>query len=340
MANPSHSTARETLAKPTRVLFVGAGAVGQLVGMHAQQAGAHVSYFVRPKYMGEVTRGFTFHEHRTLTKAPAPHTMVPDAVLTDLSELQDEHFDQVYLCMSSTALRRGDWFEHFADHLGADVLISFQPGPEDRTFLLRHWPAEFLLMGMIGFVAYQAPLPGESLPADTLAYWHPPASKSMLSGDPVVRDQAYKLLRRGGMPIDKTDDVPLSAGLATAFLSTFLIGLELEGWSWASVRRGPRLRQVTAAQREAIKIMANHHHIKPPPWRSLLRAGPTALAIGLAPRVTPFDLEVYFRYHFTKVGDQTRDTVKTYLALADIQGVSATALRDLYEELVMGAQSS
>lgn len=340
MADPSHSTRREPLAKPTRVLFVGAGAVGQLVGWHASRAGAHISYYVRPKYAQEVARGFTFHEHRTVSAAPPPHTLTPDAVLTGLGDLADTHFDQVYLCMSSTALRRGDWFEHFAAALNADVLISFQPGPEDQAFLERHWPAEFLIMGMIGFVAYQAPLPQESLPQDTLAFWHPPSSKSMVSGDPIVRDQVYKLLRRGEMPIDRTESVPRSAGLATAFLSTFLIGLELEGWSWKAVRSGGRLGQVTAAQREALKIMALHHHIAPPPWRALLRAGPTALAVGLAPRLTPFDLEVYFRYHFTKVGDQTRDTVKTYLALADVQGVSAPALRDLYEELVMGPQSS
>ena len=44
-----------------RVLVVGAGAVGQVYGRHAQLAGADVTFFVREKYRDEVTRGFTMY---------------------------------------------------------------------------------------------------------------------------------------------------------------------------------------------------------------------------------------------------------------------------------------
>jgi hypothetical protein len=46
----------------------------------------------------------------------------------------------------------------------------------------------------------------------------------------------------------------------------------------------------------------------------------------LASWAMPFDVETYLRVHFTKVGDQTRDFLRTYLALGRSGGQRTDAL--------------
>ena len=52
-----------------------------------------------------------------------------------------------------------------------------------------------------------------------------------------------------------------------------------------------------------------------------------ALALALARPLTPFDLEAYLSFHFTKVGPQTRLMLETYARLAEKSALSSAALR-------------
>jgi len=53
------------------------------------------------------------------------------------------------------------------------------------------------------------------------------------------------------------------------------------------------------------------------------------LALAVAPRLMPLDLETYLRVHFTKVGDQTRDFLRTYTSLGEAAGLPTGALARL-----------
>ena len=47
-----------------RVCIVGAGAVGQVYGLHLQRGGAEVSFLVRDKYAEETAAGMVLHPLR------------------------------------------------------------------------------------------------------------------------------------------------------------------------------------------------------------------------------------------------------------------------------------
>ena len=97
-----------------RVLMVGAGAVGATYGYHFARGGARVSYFVRPKYAGEVRSGLTLFRHGPFGRLSTPRVerFQPHAVLSTEAEVAERRFDQVWLTMSSTALR-GPWLAPF-----------------------------------------------------------------------------------------------------------------------------------------------------------------------------------------------------------------------------------
>ena len=58
----------------------------------------------------------------------------------------------------------------------------------------------------------------------------------------------------------------------------------------------------------------------------ILRPLPVRVALALARPLTPFDLEAYLNFHFTKVGPQTRLMLQTYARHAEEAGLSKSAL--------------
>ena len=66
----------------------------------------------------------------------------------------------------------------------------------------------------------------------------------------------------------------------------------------------------------------------------LVTSAPVLWLVGaLMPWLAPFDLETYFRYHFTKVGDQTRLMLATYRERAAARGSDHDALDRLLAAL-------
>jgi 2-dehydropantoate 2-reductase len=57
------------------------------------------------------------------------------------------------------------------------------------------------------------------------------------------------------------------------------------------------------------------------------------VALTLARPLTPFDLEAYLSFHFTKVGAQTRLMLETYARLAEKSALSSAALNELRSAL-------
>ncbi|HET8705502.1 MAG TPA: hypothetical protein VFM46_04285, partial [Pseudomonadales bacterium] len=57
------------------------------------------------------------------------------------------------------------------------------------------------------------------------------------------------------------------------------------------------------------------------------------LFLTLAQRVTPYNLENYLCYHFTKVSAQTRLMLETYIQLAEKKKLESSALSHLLENI-------
>lgn len=300
-------------AAPRRVLVVGAGAVGQIYGDHLARGGAEVTFYVRERYREETARGFSLVRLGALGRRAA-RRFEGFAVVSNVAEVAAHRFDQVYLAIPSTGLAQ-PWLGELIAAIGEATLVNLTPSAGDREQILAAGLAAAQLVdGFISIVSYHAPLPGEAAapgaPAEPegMTVWYPPGSPNLFSGaadDDRRAAEAVAALRAGGLPAKLVDDVPKrSAFMSSAFMA-FLLALEAAGWSLARLRR-EGLDAAVAGARESMAVMAKAYGAPPLGVRMILRAPMLRLVLRLAPRFVPFPLEPYLKYHFTKVGAQTR----------------------------------
>ena len=309
-----------------KTLIVGAGAVGQTYAHYLLRAGAEVTFLVKPAHVDEVRRGLTVHELR-LGRAPRAHGLVGARVVTTAEEAGAERPDQVWLCVSSTAIR-GGWLEDLLRATRESTVVALQPGIDDKRYLTDRCPTERLVRGVITFIAYQSPLPGLEGP-EGIAFWAPPLTRGPFDGPPEVVRAVVGALRKGGYPAAHVRGGPEAAAFGSAVLIPLVALLEAEGWSFARLAASRQKRLWAAAARQAIDVAASELGLRRPLWRVGL--GPVLLRVAtwLAPRLLPLPLEPYLAYHFTKVGDQTRLMLRTYVEKGTSRGASVAALEDL-----------
>lgn len=317
-----------------RALVVGAGAVGQAYGRHLVRGGAQVSFLVKPKHAAECRAGFILYAlNRPRRKRAEPERFDTFGVLTSEEQVAQASWDAVFLAVSSTALREGTWFARLAAVIGDATVVLLQSGPLDRAFVLERVPAERLVQGIITLLSYRAPLPGETrFPASGVAYWFPPFTPSLMSGSDARLLPVLRTLQAGGLPVRRHADIASTADFPTAILMPLLAVLEAAHWSFRELRQGERLRQAARAGREALAVLARRLGRRPPaPLRLLEHPLVVRAVLRLAPLVMPLDVQTYLRVHFTKVGDQTRDFLRTYVSLGRSQGQPIGELSQLVD---------
>jgi 2-dehydropantoate 2-reductase len=306
----------------TRVLIVGAGAVGQVFGAHLARGGAHITFLVKDKYVDECRRGFTLYP------------------LGEDGELRFDGFgvvtsaagatwDQVYLTVSSPALR-GPWLDELARDTGDATIVKLQPGLGDRAYLEQRIAPARIVDGMINFLSYHAPLPGETrFAAPGMAYWLFPG-KAPFSGADARVAAVVEALAAGGLPAKRVRDVPRTSALPGAILGAFIAALEAAGWSFARMRADGLVELGAHAAGEALRVVA-HDLGTTVPFGLRLAAHPLAFRaiLRVAPHVVPVDLETYLRVHFTKVADQMHAGMRDYLARASAAGLATPAIAEL-----------
>lgn len=318
------------------VLIVGAGAVGQVYGHHLQAGGARLGYFVKPKHADAARRGFALYPLNRRNPRAEPVRFAGFDVMTEPSEVARRHWDQVWLAIPSPALT-GTGIEPLIAATGAATILVLQPGLRDVELLRSICSPERLIEGVIVMISYQAPLPGENVPEPGVAYWFPPFSATPLSGPRERVAPVVRLLRAGGCPAKAVPNASRRAAALSAMLMPLLAGLEAEDWSLAALRRSPRLDQGIRATRQAMAVAAAFHD-RPAPWAShLVTPLLMRLVSRAAPRLVPLDLESYLRYHFTKVGDQTRLMLSTYVDEGNRRGYPVDAITELTRALPQAA---
>jgi hypothetical protein len=311
-----------------KVLVVGAGVVGQVYGHHLATGGAEVTFLVKPEHAAALEGGATLYPLNRRRKT-SPVSFTDFRLLTDVTAVAGQRWNHVYLAMSSTGLRAGDWFRTLAAGLGHATLVLLQPGPDDRRFVEAHVAPEAIVQGIITLIGYQAPLPGEArFPRPGVAYWFPPLASSPLSG-PRARE-VVAALRGGGLPARRIADAGPMAAFGTALMMPLLAALERAGWTFGGLRGSGLLPAASRAAGEALEVMAHHQRRRAPwPLRAFHHPLLIRTALAMLPRLMPFDLEAYLRAHFTKVGDQTRDLLHTYRALGEHAGLPTDGLAQL-----------
>lgn len=302
------------------IAVVGAGAVGAVYARYLIRGGAHVTFIVRPQYVDEVKRGIR------LWRGNEDEMLSAHDVVGDVDALRGQPVDQVWLCVPSTGLD-DDMLTSIARATGDALIVDLSPGLDQRS--LRIVGRERLVDGLIPFIAYQSPLPdapSEAGRAPGIAYWLPPVIATSLSG-PRAR-QAADALTAGGMRARVVKDAEVQRGLGSAMLMSVIATLEVSGWSLAACRK-----RFDRAADEATRAMAKKHRVGRGPLALL--TSPFLLALGLraAELIAPLPLEPYLRYHFTKVGAQTRVMLRGFLETAAAQGIDAPHLRALADAL-------
>jgi ketopantoate reductase len=314
------------------ILLIGAGAVGQAYGRHLQLGGARVSFMVREKYAEACRAGLTLYPlNRPKATRWQPVPFAGFGVLTRTAEVATATWEQVWLCVSSPALR-GPWLDELLEAIGTATLVFLQPGLRDRDAILERWPAERLVQGLITLISYQAPLPGEHVPQPGVAYLLPPLAATPFTGPPERTQAVVDALRAGGCRAKVSPHVRKLAALGSALLMPHVVALEAAGWSVQVLRKSPLLTLAARASHEAMMIAAAYTGFPPPAARHVVHPLLTRLALGLAPRVLPFDLEAYLHYHFTKVNAQTRAAMAVYIELGTELGLSSMHLERLLRE--------
>ncbi len=284
-----------------RVLCVGAGAVGQVYGHHAQQGGATVGVLVRDRHLEEARSGYTLH-HLALLGRPKTTHFKPDQIHT-LATLGGMSWDVIVLCTSSSALHTsllGD----LAPHVGNATVVVLQPGLQDRALVARVVPDAQVLSGLISLVAYTSPLPGEKLPPGTAVFF-PPLNPCLISGAVGRVTPLVTLLDRGGLPTAAHPNVQHAVALPGAILNVLMRVLELYDWRLANLNQPAARTMLTRALAQSVTVACARVGTRPPAVASLLRAPVLATLLRAGNRLAPFPLETYFKAHFSKVADQT-----------------------------------
>lgn len=323
---------RDSLTR-IRVLIVGGGATGQVYGYHLAQAGVEVVYYLKPRHAAEAEQGFTLHRFGLVGHRGYKIFEGYD-VYTTPEEVERDRFDQIWLCISSPALRSGVVDD--LDEVQPEALwVMLQPGLDDREYMLERLPEERLVSGMIGLVAYQAPLPDEDLWPEGVAYWFPPTSPSLFSGP--RGELVANYLQKGGMPAGVRPDVASIANYGSAVLIPFVVALEVHEWSMSWLRKtGETLDHLCAAIGEIFTAVKKQTGASPPSGLPLLtKSWVWKMGLFAAPVLSPFPIEPYLEYHFSKVREQSEQLIDDFVALCEEHGVAATrlrALRDLWYE--------
>ncbi len=312
-----------------RHVLVGAGAVGIAYGWYLAAGGEQVAYRVKDKYAAELRAGTNvyFPKKRGVRE---PVRFEGYEVITSDDALGA--CDVAWLCMSATALR-GPWLEPFLAKLGPDTtLVMLTPGAEDRAYLAARFPAERIVTGLISLVAWQTPLPGEAPHPDGIAIWFPPLTKLPFRGEP-ARAKAVVAAMNGRERVAKYlgPIIPNGSALAGGILTTHVAALEGVGWTFAGLRQSSLRKVAAEAAREAIGVLAAHQGDKPPFWRTFVRAWLVMPALRFAAWRMPYDFEVYLRYHFTKVRDQTAFSMRELVRLGRQHGLPVANIQAIID---------
>lgn len=310
------------------ILVVGAGAVGQVYGRHLAQAGHAVSFFVKAKYANELKRGLPLHRlgrFRTVSE-----TWSDFGVVTDVAEVARGGWDQIWLALSSDALR-GELAEQVLRAAGAATVVCLQPDIHDGDRVRARVPADQVVQGMIPFISFQSPLPGRPGPAG-MAYVLPPVP-TLLAGEASRVKAVMAALRGGGLRGKRVEDFRQATAVNTAFFQSMIATLESNGWDLKGLPGSEALKAGLAAAREAVGAAAPETGASSLPVKPLLSPLVWRLLLPVARRLFPFDLEVYLHYHFSKVGIQTRLMLESYVALGEARGLPVAALRALRARL-------
>ena len=311
------------------VLVVGAGAVGAVYAHHLAKGGARVSFFVREARRAEAARPIALHRVPLLVGRRRTERFVPRGVLATLAEVREQRFDAAWICTPSDALD-ASWLDPLVAALGDATIVGLQPGDAAGRVLAASVPRARLVRGTITMISWHTPLEGSTDPRERGAepgYAYLLPGPTRFAGERAATIAAS--LARGRAPARGDPRADDEVAFSSAVLLPHVAALEAASWSFAALAKSELARVAVEASREAVQLVARERSIAVPVALRLVRPWITRLALWWIPRLAPFDVETYFRVHFTKVGTQTRAILRDQITSAAAHQLPADALVSL-----------
>jgi len=300
-----------------KILVVGAGAVGQVYALHLARAGHELSFFVKPKYAAELAGGLTLH--RLGRFSSRQERLEGYGIVTDIAEVAARQWDQVWLALSSDALH-SELATQLLGAVGKATVVCLPPGISDAAFVRALVPPQQVVQGMIPFISFHSPLPGQSGP-EGMAFFLPPLTPTLIAGEAGRAQAVITALRAGGLAARAVDDFSRATSANTAMFQSLIAALETNHWQLGKLPGSAALRQGLAAAREAEAVASAETGASTAALGPFLRPLTWRLLLPLIRQLFPFDLEVYLDYHFSKVGRQTRTMLESYIELGQKHGL-------------------
>jgi 2-dehydropantoate 2-reductase len=308
------------------ILVVGAGAIGQVYALHLARAGHAVSFFVKPQYADEVGAGLSLH--RLQRRGHVTERLEGVGCLSDPVQVAAGRWDQVWLTLPSNALR-GELARQVLAAVGDATVICLQPDIHDGAFVRSLTPQpQQVVQSLIPFISFQSPLPGQPGPAG-IAFFLPPLTPALVAGEPSRAAAVTTTLKQAGVPARQVQDFARSTAAFVAMMQPLMAALEANGWDLYGLPASPMLREGLFASREAMQAAAAETGGSIWALRPLLWPLTWRLALPLLKHVFPFDLQVYLRFHYSKVGVQTRLMLDSYIELGAARRMPVSSLQNL-----------
>ena len=329
---PSYA-ALDTLTREMDVLIVGAGAVGQVYGYHLARGGADVSFYIKEEHAIELGKGLELYQLSLLGKVlrgrTRHHRFNQYSYVSDTTSLRQKSYDYILNTVSSTALRSG-WWDAFVSASGDAYIVSLQPALDDAELILKTLPKERFIKGLIQFFSYQSPLPGSKEPKG-IHYLLPPIAGSF-DNENGTASELMEALKRGGFSTRHQQNLNFVSSSLSSISIPITAALEVSGWRISNLLDGDNLHIGLAASREANHAIARALEGNQIPPR-FLKQWLVRLFLRIVPFVSPFDVEAYLKFHFSKVGDQTRLMLEQFIVHANDHDLAHAANSSLLEAL-------
>jgi hypothetical protein len=300
-----------------KILIVGCGAVGQVYGFILQKAGVELGLFDKPAVAEKLREALAHgglplyqvaHSHRS---DPIERRLEKYRVIADAAEARRFAPDQIWFTVPSPAYYT-EWFLAFLKEVPSQRVVCFTP-EGGRPEFIPDDAGERFVFGGTAFMAWQGgPERGGGNPAG-INFWLPPLGIPLAGSEQACREVGMILKQAGrGYTADKMDS-RAQAGM-TAAMTAFVAGLQLAGWSLGKYRRSPWLGRAAGACREMILA-------EQPKAGALTRAllGVPVLTAAFhfvalcLPKLVPFELEKYLRFHYTKTWEQSIGLLELFI---------------------------
>jgi 2-dehydropantoate 2-reductase len=321
-----------------KVLIIGSGAVGQVFGLHLQNAGVEIGLYDKPatvnKLKSALTRGGlslyqTSFFHR---RHPLVYSLKNYLVLANAAECVQFQADQIWFTTPSPVYY-SEWFRDFLKNVPSKRVVCFAPEGGRPEF----FPSDFdelVVFAGTTFMAWQGgPQAGGGHP-DGINFYRSPLGIPLTGKDTACRDVAHVLKKAGFRAMIGKSDSHMQAAV-TAAMTAFVAGLELAGWSLKAFRNNDWRKRAAAACHEAIlSQLARTSAIQRALLGKTVLSGVFHLTALLLPLLIPIDIEKYLKFHYRKTREQSLKLLNVFIEDGKKKGLAMDNTQILLQTLL------